>query len=83
MKMLINLFSPFSTVGQLHFWSDASCNGCDITAELKVGKEGMKITLKGMRRASFKATEVSGKIIMGFCEFYTEPLEQNWKFLQV
>lgn len=56
MKMLINLFSPFSTVGQLHFRIDASCNGCHITAELKVGKEGTKMTFKRVRRASFKAT---------------------------
>lgn len=54
--MLINLFSPFSTVGQLHFQIDASCNGCHITAELKVGKESTKMTLKGVREALFKAT---------------------------
>lgn len=55
MKILINLFYQISTVGQLHFRIDASCNGCHNTAELKVGKEGTKRTLKGVRKASFKA----------------------------
>lgn len=46
MKILINLFSPFSTVAQLRFWIEATCNGCDLTAELEVGKEGRKMCLK-------------------------------------
>jgi len=74
MKILINSFSPFSAVGQLHFWIDADCNGCDLTAELEVGKEDTRMSLKSVRKASFKATEISGKIIMDFCELYIRPL---------
>lgn len=74
MKILINLFSPFSTVGQLHFWIDATCNGCDFTAEVEVGKEDRKMSLKRVQKVSFKATEVHRKIIMDFCELYIRPL---------
>lgn len=83
MKILINLFSPFSTVGQLHIWIDAMCNRGDLTAELEVSKENRKTSLKRVRKASFKATEVSGKIIMDFCELYIRPLVHKWKFVHV
>lgn len=45
-KIPINLFAPYSTVGQFHLWIDATCNGCDFTAELEVGKEDRKMSFK-------------------------------------
>lgn len=83
MKIIINLFSPFSTVGQLNFWIDTTCNGCDLTPELKVGKEDREMSFERVRKSSLKTAAVSGKIIIDFCELYIRPLVLKWKFVQV
>lgn len=83
MKIIINIFSLFSTVGQLHFWIDTICTGCDLRPELKVGKEAGEMSFERVRKVSLKTAEVSGKIVIDFSELYIRPLVLKWKFVQV